>query len=192
MPTRRGSLNFAALGCALALAAAFAPCPAAEAQTSADQPAEMAPQADPVVALADLVQQRRAGQGLSPLARSAALDAAALDHALETAERGRGAPAGPGGGVREALVRRFYIPMADATLVAEAGAEPAQALASWLGDTGTAGALASTTFEEIGLAQVPNPRSRHANDAYVWVVVLAKPLRTPAESADSPRFGRTP
>jgi hypothetical protein len=129
--------------------------------------------------------------GLPPLVPQADLIAAATAVATDTpAGPDRTLPIPDADQIKQGLVSRLYIPMELDVLIALAGADGAAAAAVWNGTADTRGSLQNPALQEIGTAVAPNPKSTGPNDAYLWVALLARPLRTPAESEQSPRFGR--
>ena len=162
--------------------------PAARAEETAPVPAETAERM-PAEELADLIARHRGALSLPGLVRRPVLDRVASMTAAHLAGTGP-TPMPNHAEVYSDLVRRLYIPMMDLELAAHAGADAGGALAVLLGDPRTAAALAEAAVEEFGIAVEPNPAATGPHEAFTWVVLLAKPLRTPAESADSPRFGQ--
>lgn len=161
---------------ALAGLLALLPGAPAPAQTGGLPPSVAA--TSPEGALYGLVLEERQRVGVAGLTRHPLLDAVAAEQARALA-LGGGRP--DGNAVLAALHRQRYIPMQDAVLAARAGDDPLQVLDILVRDPDTGFALANPVFQEIGLARVPNPRTQGPNDAQVWVLVLAKPLRAAPE-----------
>ncbi|WP_044559631.1 hypothetical protein [Azospirillum sp. B4] len=132
--------------------------------------------------LVDFLQKTRIQANLPALNRQPVLDEAAAARALALAS-GTQTP-----DLRQGLLRAFYVPMQDIALEARASGDPGQPLAIWQDTAATVGALSTPGMTDVGVARVANPTPNGPNDAYIWVVVLAQPLRTPAESPDSPRW----
>ncbi|MDE1148570.1 MAG: hypothetical protein PW843_18460 [Azospirillaceae bacterium] len=132
--------------------------------------------------LMDFLQKTRIQAGLPALTRQPVLDDAAAARALALAS-GMETP-----DLRQGLIHALYVPMQDIALEARASGDPGQPLAIWQDTGSTVGALATPGMTDVGVARVPNATPGGPNDAYIWVVVLAQPLRAPAESPDSPRW----
>ncbi|MDG3440835.1 hypothetical protein [Nitrospirillum amazonense] len=132
--------------------------------------------------LVDFLQKTRIQAGLPALSRQPVLDDAAAARAMALAS-GTQTP-----DLRQGLIHSLYVPMQDIALEARASGDPGQPLAIWQDTGSTVGALATPGMTDVGVARVANPAPNGPNDAYIWVVVLAQPLRTPAESPDSPRW----
>lgn len=126
-----------------------------------------------------------------PLSVSSDLSRAADEIAMRALAN---AGAAPGAGlakpdltaVEASLLERFYIPMQLDVLVSMAGSDPQGAVDQWRrSDWPT---IADPVLQEVGTAVLWNSGASSPNGAYIWVAVLARPLRTPAESAESPRY----
>lgn len=139
---------------------------------------------DPTAQLLEGLQAQRP----SPWQRVATLDRVAAAEALRLVQTGATQP--DGAAVHADLIRHLYIPMLDTTIQAYSSADPAQAIALLQSDLLSAFPLSDPAFTEIGIAREFNTRAKGPNDEILWVLVLAKPLTTPAEDPASPRAGR--
>lgn len=139
--------------------------------------------------LARVVNAARAEVHATPLSLSSALNRAADEVAMRALSEAEPAPGKPDvEAVRASLLEQLYIPMQVDVLVARAGEDPRAAVALWRQAQGSG--LGDAALQELGTAVLWNPNATGAQERYVWVAVLARPLRTPAESPESPRFGR--
>jgi hypothetical protein len=98
-----------------------------------------------------------------------------------------GAPGKPDvAAVAASLLEHFYIPMQLDVLVAVNGSDAVGAIDQWRRSQWPT--LGDPALQEVGSAVLWNPEANGPNSRYIWVAVLARPLRTPAESPESPRF----
>lgn len=127
-----------------------------------------------------------------PLNVSPDLSRAADEIAMRTLAHATALPgAGPAkpdlAAVEASLLERFYIPMQLDVLVSVAGSDPQGAIDQWRRSNWPT--IGDPVLQEVGTAVLWNPGAGGPNGSYIWVAVLARPLRTPAESAESPRYG---
>ncbi|MDZ5646332.1 hypothetical protein [Nitrospirillum sp. BR 11828] len=132
---------------------------------------------DAAETLVDFVQKTRIQAGLPALSRQPLLDDAAAARAMSLAS-GTAAP-----DLRQGLIQAHYIPMQDIALEARASADPGQPLDIWQGTDATVGAFVTPGMTDVGVARVANPTPNGPNDAFIWVVILAQPLRAAPESS---------
>ena len=124
-----------------------------------------------------------------PLVTNTELHRAADEVAMRVMAEPGPAPKSPDiDAVRASLIEHLYVPMQLEVLVAVAGKDSQVAMDLWR--RAHLSSLADPALEEIGTAVLWNPGQTGPNNEYIWVAVLAKPLRTPAESPASPRFRR--
>ncbi|TWB33641.1 hypothetical protein [Nitrospirillum pindoramense] len=136
---------------------------------------------DAAETLVDFVQKTRIQAGLPALSRQPLLDDAAAARAMSLAS-GTTAP-----DLRQGLLQAHYIPMQDIALEARASGDPGQPLDIWQGTDATVGAFVTPGMTDVGVARVANPTPTGPNDAFIWVVILAQPLRAAPENSPPPR-----
>lgn len=143
-------------------------------------------------ALTAALNRERQGNEAQPLAVSADLSRAAEEVAMRAIAGAAGSPAAALAkpdiaAVEASLLERFYIPMQLDVLVSVAGSDAQEAVDQWRRSGWPT--VGDPALQEVGTAVLWNPDAPGPGSRYLWVAVLARPLRTPAESVASPRFG---
>lgn len=143
-------------------------------------------------ALTAALNRERQGNEAQALAVSADLNRVAEEVAMRAIAGAAGSPgaalAKPDiAAVEASLLERFYIPMQLDVLVSVAGSDAQQAVDQWRRSKWPS--VGDPALQEVGTAVLWNRDAPGPGSRYIWVAVLARPLRTPAESVASPRFG---
>lgn len=143
-------------------------------------------------ALTAALNRERQLTEVPPLSVSPDLSRAADEIAMRALANAAAVPgAGPAkpdlAAVESSLLEHFYIPMQLDVLVSMAGSDPQSAIDQWRRSHWPT--IGDPVLQEVGTAVLWNPGASGPNGSYIWVAVLARPLRTPAESAESPRYG---